>query len=92
MACTTRYFIWTFNWWDCYGCLQEEGAVVHKIEQGITYKQLNPKHDGTVHFMDEVLVLSTTLNLLHLLVLEYCWKRGILPRNMDKLKRAFLST
>lgn len=31
---------------------QDEGAVVHKIEQGITYKELNPKHNGTVHFMD----------------------------------------
>lgn len=29
-----------------------DGAVVHKIEQGITYKELNPKHNGTVHFMD----------------------------------------
>ena len=29
-----------------------DGAVVHKIEQGITYKELNPKHDGVVYFMD----------------------------------------
>lgn len=29
------------------------GPVVRKIEEGITYAQLNPKHSGTVRFMSE---------------------------------------
>lgn len=72
---------------------QDEGAVVHKIEQGITYKELNPKHNGTVHFMDSGLSpfynseFVTTSNGIFRVLL----KEGVsyLSRNMDKLKTDF---
>ena len=31
----------------------DDGPVVRKVEEGITYAQLNPKHNGIVRFMDE---------------------------------------
>lgn len=31
----------------------DDGPVVIKVEEGITYAQLNPKHNGIVRFMDE---------------------------------------
>lgn len=72
---------------------QDEGAVVHKIEQGITYKELNPKHNGTVHFMDSGLspfynsvFVTTSTGIFRVLL-----KEGVsyLSRNMDKLKKDF---
>lgn len=72
---------------------QDEGAVVHNIEQGITYKELNPKHNGTVHFMDSGLSLfynsefvTTSTGIFRVLL-----KEGVsyLSRNMDKLKKDF---
>lgn len=72
---------------------QDEGAVVHKIEQGITYKELNPKHNGTVHFMDSGLTpfynsafVTTSTGIFRVLL-----KEGVsyLSRNMDKLKEDF---
>lgn len=72
---------------------QDEGAVVHKIEQGITYKELNPKHNGTVHFMDSGLspfynseFVTTSTGIFRVLL-----KEGVsyLSRNMDKLKTDF---
>jgi len=70
-----------------------DGAVVHKIEQGITYKQLNPKHDGVVYFMDEGLspfynseFVTTSTGIFKVLL-----KEGVsyLSRDMDKLKEDF---
>lgn len=70
-----------------------DGAVVHKIEQGITYKELNPKHNGTVHFMDSGLspfynseFVTTSTGIFRVLL-----KEGVsyLSRNMDKLKTDF---
>ena len=70
-----------------------DGAVVHKIEQGITYKELNPKHDGVVYFMDEGLspfynseFVTTSTGIFRVLL-----KEGVsyLSRNMDKLKEDF---
>lgn len=70
-----------------------DGAVVHKIEQGITYKDLNPKHDGVVHFMNEGLspfynseFVTTSTGIFRVLL-----KDGVsyLSRNMDKLKEDF---
>lgn len=72
---------------------QDEGAVVHKIEQGITYKELNPKHNGTVHSMDSGLspfynseFVTTSTGIFRVLL-----KEGVsyLSRNMDKLKTDF---
>lgn len=72
---------------------QDEGAVVHNIEQGITYKELNPKHNGTVHFMDSGLspfynseFVTTSTGIFRVLL-----KEGVsyLSRNMDKLKTDF---
>lgn len=72
---------------------QDEGAIVHKIEQGITYKELNPKHNGTVHFMDSGLspfynsaFVTTSTGIFRVLL-----KEGVsyLSRNMDKLKKDF---
>ena len=72
---------------------QDEGAVVHNIEQGITYKELNPKHNGTVHFMDSSLspfynseFVTTSTGIFRVLQ-----KEGVsyLSRNMDKLKTDF---
>jgi hypothetical protein len=72
---------------------QDEGAVVHKIEQGITYKELNPKHNGTVHSMDSGLspfynseFVTTSTGIFRVLL-----KEGVsyLSRNMDKLKKDF---
>ena len=31
----------------------DDGPVVRKVEEGITYAQLNPKHNGIVRFMDD---------------------------------------
>jgi hypothetical protein len=70
-----------------------DGAVVHKIEQGITYKELNPKHDGVVHFMGEGLspfynseFVTTSTGIFRVLL-----KEGVsyLSRNMDKFKEDF---
>lgn len=72
---------------------QDEGAVVHNIEQGITYKELNPKHNGTVHFMESGLspfynseFVTTSTGIFRVLL-----KKGVsyLSRNMDKLKKDF---
>lgn len=72
---------------------QDEGAVVHNIEQGITYKELNPKHSGTVHFMESGLspfynseFVTTSTGIFRVLL-----KKGVsyLSRNMDKLKKDF---
>lgn len=72
---------------------QDEGAVVHNIEQGITYKELNPKHNGTVHFMESGLspfynseFVTTSTGIFRVLL-----KEGVsyLSRNMDKLKKDF---
>lgn len=72
---------------------QDEGAVVLNIEQGITYKELNPKHNGTVHFMDSGLspfynseFVTTSTGIFRVLL-----KEGVsyLSRNMDKLKTDF---
>lgn len=72
---------------------QDEGAVVHKIEQGITYKELNPKHNGTVYSMDSGLspfynseFVTTSTGIFRILL-----KEGVsyLSRNMDKLKTDF---
>jgi hypothetical protein len=70
-----------------------DGAVVHKIEQGITYKELNPKHDGVVYFMDEGLspfynseFVTTSTGIFRVLL-----KEGVsyLSRDMGKLKEDF---
>lgn len=59
-----------------------DGVVVHKIKQGITYKQLNPKLVGTVHSMDSGLtpfynsVFVTTSTGIFRVLLK---RRGILP-------------
>lgn len=72
---------------------QDEGAVVHNIEQGITYKELNPRHNGTVHFMESGLspfynseFVTTSTGIFRVLL-----KEGVsyLSRNMDKLKKDF---
>ena len=72
---------------------QDEGAVVLNIEQGITYKELNPKHNGTVHSMDSGLspfynseFVTTSTGIFRVLL-----KEGVsyLSRNMDKLKKDF---
>lgn len=72
---------------------QDEGAVVHNIEQGITYKELNPRHNGTVHSMDSGLTpfynsafVTTSTGIFRVLL-----KEGVsyLSRNMDKLKKDF---
>lgn len=66
---------------------------VRKIEGGITYAQLNPKHNGTVRFMDEGLspfynseFVTTSTGIFRTLL-----KEGVsyLSRNMDKLKKDF---
>lgn len=71
----------------------EGSPVVRKIEEGITYAQLNPKHDGTVHFMDEGLspfynseFVTTSTGIFRVLL-----KEGVsyISRNMDKLKKDF---
>lgn len=61
---------------------QDEGAVVHNIEQGITYKELNPKHNGTVHFMESGLspfynseFVTTSTGIFRI----FAKGRGILP-------------
>ena len=70
-----------------------DGAVVHNIKQGITYKELNPKHNGTVHSMDSGLTpfynsvfVTTSTGIFRVLL-----KEGVsyLSRNMDKLKKDF---
>lgn len=70
-----------------------DGAVVHKIEQGITYKELNPKHDGVVYFMDEGLspfynseFVTTSTGIFRVKL-----KEGVsyLSRDMGKLKEDF---
>lgn len=72
---------------------QDEGAVVHNIEQGITYKELNPKHNGTIHFMDKGLspfynseFVTTSTGIFRVLL-----KEGVsyLSRDMGKLKTDF---
>ena len=72
---------------------QDEGAVVHNIEQGISYRELNPKHNGTVHSMDSGLTpfynsafVTTSTGIFRVLL-----KEGVsyLSRNMDKLKTDF---
>lgn len=72
---------------------QDEGVVVHNIEQGISYRELNPKHNGTVHSMDSGLTpfynsafVTTSTGIFRVLL-----KEGVsyLSRNMDKLKTDF---
>ena len=66
---------------------------VRKIEEGITYAQLNPDHKGTVHFMSEGLspfynseFVTTSTGIFRVLL-----KEGVsyLSRNMDKLRKDF---
>ena len=66
---------------------------IRKIEEGITYKQLNPSHEGTVRFMSEGLnpfynseFVTTSTGIFRVLL-----KEGVsyLSRNMDKLKTDF---
>ena len=69
------------------------GPVVRKIEEGITYAQLNPKHSGTVRFMSDGLspfynseFVTTSSGIFRVLL-----KEGVsyLSKNMDKLKKDF---
>ena len=71
----------------------EGGPVVRKIEEGITYAQLNPNHKGTVQFMAEGLspfynseFVTTSKGIFRILL-----KEGVsyLSKNMDKLKEDF---
>ena len=71
----------------------EGSPVVRKIEEGITYAQLNPNHKGTVQFMAEGLspfynseFVTTSTGIFRVLQ-----KEGVsyLARNMDKLKKDF---
>lgn len=71
----------------------EGSPVVRKVEEGITYAQLNPNHKGTVHFMSEGLspfynseFVTTSTGIFRVLL-----KEGVsyLSRNMEKLKEDF---
>jgi hypothetical protein len=71
----------------------ERGPVVRKIEEGITYAQLNPNHKGTVRFMTEGLspfynseFVTTSTGIFRVLL-----KEGVsyISRNRDKLKKDF---
>ena len=71
----------------------EGEPVVRKIEEGITYAQLNPTHKGTVHFMSKGLspfynseFVTTSTGIFRVLQ-----KEGVsyISRNMDKLKEDF---
>lgn len=71
----------------------DDGPVVRRIEEGITYAQLNPNHKGTVQFMAEGLspfynseFVTTSTGIFRVLL-----KEGVsyLSRNMDKLKKDF---
>ena len=71
----------------------EGSPVVRKIEEGITYAQLNPNHKGTVQFMAEGLspfynseFVTTSTGIFRVLL-----KEGVsyISRNMDKLKKDF---
>ena len=71
----------------------EGEPVVRKIEEGITYAQLNPNHKGTIQFMAEGLspfynseFVTTSTGIFRVLL-----KEGVsyLSRNMDKLKKDF---
>ena len=71
----------------------EGEPVVRKVEEGITYAQLNPNHKGTVHFVSEGLspfynseFVTTSTGIFRVLL-----KEGVsyLSRNMDKLKKDF---
>ena len=71
----------------------EGEPVVRKIEEGITYTQLNPNHKGTVRFITKGLspfynseFVTTSTGIFRVLL-----KEGIsyLSRNMDKLKEDF---
>ena len=71
----------------------DDGPVVRKIEEGITYAQLNPNHKGTVQFMSEGLspfynseFVTTSTGIFRVLL-----KEGVsyLSRDMDKLKEDF---
>ena len=66
---------------------------IRKIEEGITYKQLNPSHEGTVRFMSGGLspfynseFVTTSTGIFRVLQ-----KEGVsyLSRNMDKVKKDF---
>lgn len=71
----------------------EGEPVVRKIEEGITYTQLNPNHKGTVRFITKGLspfynseFVTTSTGIFRVLL-----KEGVsyLSRNMDKLKEDF---
>ena len=71
----------------------EGSPVVRKIEEGITYAQLNPNHKGTVQFMAEGLspfynseFVTTSTGIFRVLL-----KEGVsyISRNIDKLKKDF---
>ena len=71
----------------------EREPVVRKIEEGITYTQLNPNHKGTVRFITKGLspfynseFVTTSTGIFRVLL-----KEGVsyLSRNMDKLKEDF---
>ena len=71
----------------------EGSPVVRKIEEGITYAQLNPNHKGTVQFMAEGIsqfynseFVTTSTGIFRVLL-----KEGVsyISRNMYKLKKDF---
>lgn len=72
----------------------DDGPVVRKIEEGITYAQLNPKHNGTVRFMDEGLspfynseFVTTSTGIFRVFQ-----GKGVsyISSDMDKLKEEYL--
>lgn len=71
----------------------EGEPVVRKIEEGITYAQLNPNHKGTVQFMVEGLspfynseFVTTSTGIFRVLLAQGV---SYISRNMDKLKEDF---
>lgn len=88
-----QYFINDLLTGDIVMVVYQDELVVHQIKQGITYKELNPKQDGTVQFMTEGLspfynseFVTTSTGIFRVLL-----KEGVsyLSRNMDKLKKDF---
>lgn len=67
----TQYFIEDYLTGELVMVIYPDGnPEVRKIEEGITYKELNPDHNGTVHFMNEGLTpfnstdfVTTTLGI-----------------------------
>lgn len=72
----------------------DDGPVVRKVEEGITYAQLNPKHNGIVRFMDEGLspfynseFVTTSTGIFRILQ-----RKGVsyISSDMYKLKEEYL--